>query len=75
VINAYNDGPPEPGAKPLGPFFELETSSPALALAPGASYEHQQTTFHFTGSRETLDPIARKCLGVGLEAIEKAFAK
>ena len=31
VVNAYNDGPPSPGAKPLGPFYELETSSPALA--------------------------------------------
>ncbi|MFM7180843.1 MAG: DUF6786 family protein [Verrucomicrobiales bacterium] len=75
VINAYNDGPPEPGAKPLGPFFELETSSPALALAPGASHEHRQTTLHFTGPKEALDPIARKTLGVSLAEIEKAFAK
>lgn len=75
VINAYNDGPPEPGAKPLGPFFELETSSPALALAPGTSHEHQQTTLHLTGPKEALDPIARKTLGVGLDEIEKAFAK
>ncbi len=28
VVNSYNDGPPAPGAKPLGPFFEMETSSP-----------------------------------------------
>ena len=75
VINAYNDGPPEPGAKPLGPFFELETSSPALALPPGASHEHQQTTLHLTGPKEALDPIARRTLGVGLDDIEKAFAK
>ena len=32
VANSYNDGPPAPGAKPLGPFYELETSSPAAAL-------------------------------------------
>ena len=32
VINSYNDGPPENGGKPLGPFYELETSSPALSL-------------------------------------------
>lgn len=75
VINAYNDGPPEPGAKPLGPFFELETSSHALALAPAASHEHLQTTIHLTGPREALDPIARRTLGVGLDEIEKAFAK
>ena len=24
VINAYNDGSPEPGKPPLGPFYELE---------------------------------------------------
>ena len=28
VVNSYNDGPPAPAAKPLGPFYELETSSP-----------------------------------------------
>ena len=37
AINAYNDGPPGPGAKSMGPFFELESSSPAAALAGGRS--------------------------------------
>jgi hypothetical protein len=73
VINAYNDGPPEPGAKPLGPFYELETSSPALFLKPGESHTHTQTTIHLTGPRESLDAIARHNLGVGLDAIEKAL--
>ena len=31
--NAYNDGPPVPGAKPLGPFYELESSSPAARFS------------------------------------------
>ena len=35
VANAYNDGPPSPGAKPMGPFYELESSSPAKELNPG----------------------------------------
>jgi hypothetical protein len=73
VINAYNDGPPEPGAKPLGPFYELETSSPALFLGPGESHTHTQTTTHLTGPRESLDAIARHNLGVGLDAIESAL--
>ena len=30
-MNAYNDGPPDQGGAPLGPFDELETSSPAAA--------------------------------------------
>lgn len=66
VINAYNDGPPTPGADQLGPFYELETSSPALALNPGESASHIHRTFHFQGSEESLDQLSRKLLGVGL---------
>jgi len=73
VINSYNDGPPEPGAKPLGPFWELETSSPALALDAGASHSHIQTTLHLTGPRDALDAIAKAVLGVSLDAIENAL--
>ncbi|MCU0750438.1 MAG: hypothetical protein MUF13_12920 [Akkermansiaceae bacterium] len=73
-INSYNDGPPEPGAKPLGPFYELETSSPALFLDPGKSHTHTQTTVHFAGPRESLDAISKRTLGVSLEEIENAFA-
>lgn len=73
VVNSYNDGPPEPGAEPMGPFYELESSSPAAALAPGESLEHVHRTFHLTGDRAALDAIARAHLGVGLDAIEGAF--
>jgi hypothetical protein len=72
-INAYNDGAPEPGAKPLGPFYELETSSPALFLKPGEDHTHTQTTVHLTGAREALDAIAKRALGAGLDEIEKAL--
>ena len=57
VVNSYNDGPPSPGAKPLGPFYELETSSPALALKPGESFVHTHTTLHFQGSEKALDLV------------------
>jgi hypothetical protein len=50
AVNSYNDGPPEPGAAPLGPFYELETSSPGLALGPGGSAPHAQETRHTVGS-------------------------
>jgi hypothetical protein len=73
VVNSYNDGPPEPGAEPLGPFYELESSSPALELAPGEAYEHVHRTAHFLGSDEALDPIARSALGVGIAEIRAAF--
>ena len=73
AINSYNDGSPEPGAAPLGPFYELETSSPAAFLAPGESMQHVQRTIHIQGAREVLDRIALKHLGVGVDAIQAAF--
>lgn len=73
VINAYNDGPPEPGAAPLGPFYELETSSPAAELKPGESITHVHRTFHFSGERAALDRIASQLLSVPLSEIEAAF--
>ena len=73
VINSYNDGSPEPGAPPLGPFYELETSSPAAALKPGETMKHVQRTWHIQGEEADLDPIAKQFLGVGLEEIKGAF--
>ncbi|MFC2168108.1 DUF6786 family protein, partial [Acidobacteriota bacterium] len=73
VVNSYNDGPPEPGAKPLGPFYELETSSPAAALGPGESLTHENRTFHFQGQEEDLNKIALKCLGIDLETIKASL--
>ncbi|HSF16051.1 MAG TPA: DUF6786 family protein [Vicinamibacteria bacterium] len=73
VVNSYNDGPPAPGAKPLGPFYELESSSPAAALAPGESFTHVHRTYHFEGSPAALDAIARATLSVGIETIATAF--
>lgn len=73
VINSYNDGSPEPGAAPLGPFYELETSSPAAALKPGETMKHVQRTFHIQGSEAELNPLAKRLLGVGLDAIKAAL--
>lgn len=73
VINSYNDGSPEPGVAPLGPFYELETSSPAAALKPGETMQHVQRTFHIQGSEAELDVIARKLLGAKLDVIKEAF--
>jgi hypothetical protein len=69
AVNSYNDGPPAPGAKPLGPFYELETSSPAAALEPGKSITHTHLTVHFEGNEPELDAIAKRTLGVGLGEI------
>jgi len=75
VVNSYNDGPSAPGAKPLGPFYELESSSPAAALKPGETLGHVHTTIHFQGEEKALDQIARQALGVGLAEIKSAFLK
>jgi len=72
ALNSYNDGPLEDGSQ-MGPFYELETSSPAADLKPGESLSHIQFTIHLTGNREILDAVALKTLGVNLEAISGAF--
>jgi len=71
AINSYNDGPVDGGM--LGPFYEIETSSPALNLEPGESYEHNHRTFHFRGDRASLNQIAQAVLGVGLAQIENGL--
>ncbi len=70
VINSYNDGSPAPGEPPLGPFYELETSSPAAALKPGQTMRHVQQTLHIQGSEKHLDEIAARMLGVQLNEIK-----
>ena len=73
VINSYNDGPPTPGADPLGPFYELETSSPAAALAPNESMTHVQNTIHIQGNVEELSQLTQQLLGVSIEEINSKF--
>ena len=72
AVNSYNDGPLDDGSM-MGPFYELETSSPAAALDPQENLTHVQYTLHLTGSRENLNKIAIEVLGVSLEEIENSF--
>jgi hypothetical protein len=70
AINSYNDATEEthaPGQS--GGFYEMETSSPAAALAPGAAITHCHRTYHFAGSKEDLAGIAKTVLGVELGEI------
>ncbi|MEK6481546.1 DUF6786 family protein [Catalinimonas sp. 4WD22] len=75
AVNAYNDGPLQGEEEQLGPFYELESSSPAAALEPGASMQHVHSTFHFSGSAATLEQVAREVLGISLEEIKTAFSR
>ena len=72
AVNSYNDGPLEDGSQ-MGPFYELESSSPAAALAPGETLVHVHTTFHFSGSEDALSNIARQVLGVDIATIQSVW--
>ena len=72
ALNSYNDGVPATG-KQLGPFYEMESSSPAAALAPGHQLTHEHRTIHLSGSEAALDTISRATLGVSLAEIQSAF--
>jgi hypothetical protein len=72
AMNAYNDGPLEDGSQ-MGPFYEIESVSPAAFLKPNASLSHSHSVFHFTGSEEALTEITEKIFGVTLVEIKNAF--
>ncbi|HSI75994.1 MAG TPA: DUF6786 family protein [Lunatimonas sp.] len=72
VINSYNDGPLENGDQ-MGPFYELETVSPAAFLEPEQSITHTHRTFHFEGEERQLNVLAEKVFGISLEKINEAF--
>ena len=75
AVNSYNDGPPGGDKPQLGRFYELETSSPALALKSGGIAKHTQRTIHLQGSEADLDPIARAIFGIGIEDIKNGLKK
>lgn len=64
AFQAYNA---DRASNPENTFYELESASPALELAPGESLTHRHAVFAFQGPRTLLDPIAREILGVGLD--------
>ncbi|WP_336912374.1 DUF6786 family protein [Runella sp.] len=70
AANSYNDGPVEDGTQ-MGPFYELESSSPAKALKKGETLTHRSRTYHFEGDKTALNAVARRMLGVSLEEIAK----
>jgi hypothetical protein len=72
AVNSYNDGPVADGSI-MGPFFEIESSSPAAMLKAGASISHSQRIFHITGNEEKLSLITRKLFNIGLSEIKQAF--
>ena len=72
AVNAYNDGPLADGTQ-MGPFYEMESVSPAAFLKPGESLSHKHAVFHFTGNEEGLSRITQKLLGISLADVQNEF--
>ena len=72
VINSYNDGPLEDGSI-MGPFYELETSSPALELMPSESESHIQRVMHFEGEEFELSALVKALFDLDLNEIADKF--
>ena len=71
VMNSYNDGPPEPGKKGMGAFYELESLSPAKELKTGESISHKNVTVHLQADPDTLARLTKEILGLDLEKVSK----
>jgi hypothetical protein len=72
VVNSYNDGPVADGSI-MGPFYEIESSSPAAFLTAGSKITHSQRIFHITGSEDKLNLITEKLFHHSLSEIKDAF--
>ncbi|MGQ8334923.1 DUF6786 family protein [Sunxiuqinia sp. A32] len=73
AINSYNDGPVD--GKIMGPFYEIETSSPAASLEPGESLTHVQRVVHIQGEKVELAKIVNSLFDLNLYSIETKFKK
>jgi hypothetical protein len=74
VINSYNDGPVVDGSI-MGPFYEIETSSPGAELEPGKSLTHIQKVIHVQGDPVALAVLIKALFGLDLESITSKFSK
>lgn len=74
AMNAYNDGPLEDGTQ-MGPFYEVESVSPAAFIQPAEHMVHRHSVFHFVGDKADLDVIAQQVLGVSLDRAASIFVK
>ncbi len=72
AVNAYNDGPVEDGSI-MGPFYEIETSSPGAELEPEASLTHIQRVIHIQGDEKELGLLVRDLFGIDLREVKEKF--
>ncbi len=74
AVNSYNDGPVAAGSQ-LGPFYELESSSPAEELKSRETLTHHHVTLHLEGDEGALNRVAEKILGISLNRMQSSFDK
>ncbi|MGI8599819.1 MAG: DUF6786 family protein [Chitinophagaceae bacterium] len=72
AVNAYNDGPLQDGSQ-MGPFYEIESVSPAAFLKPMDSLSHNHTVIHLIGNINNLNNVALKVFGISLQEMQQAF--
>jgi len=72
AVNSYNDGPVADGSI-MGPFYEIESSSPAALLAPGEKITHRQRIFHISGDEAHLSLITEKLFNLPISLIKQAL--
>ena len=74
AINSYNDVPNDTGDV-MGPFYEIESSSPAAFLSPGQKINHIQRIFHIIGDEKKLNIITEKIFNLSLTQIKQVFTQ
>jgi hypothetical protein len=75
VMNSYNDGPPAPGKKGMGPFYEIESLSPARELKTSQSLSHKHATIHIQADMPVLAALAKEAIGVDLDKVKSTMLK
>ncbi len=72
AVNAYNDGPLADGGQ-MGPFYEIESVSPAAFLQPNERLEHLHQVYHFEGDKTEIAQIMKKLFNIQVADIQSAF--
>ena len=72
AVNAYNDGPLADGGQ-MGPFYEIESVSPAAFLKPNESLTHQHAVYHFMGDKTEINQLIKSLFQIEINDIRKAF--
>lgn len=65
----YNHGEVIPIYNNAQNFYELESVSASIALAPQENFTHQHRVYHFSGDKATLNKISKEVLDIDLNDI------